>query len=112
MLTQTASILPVLRFRCTARPKPGQERESLMLYEPDSTAVFDAIIPNIWPVSSTVPVRVLPVSEGARRTSMDAATKNAGEMVRTSGTCTITAPARLPLPRRSTEIVAGADIES
>ena len=44
MLTQTATVLPVLPFDAQ-RPEPGHERESLMMYEPDGKTVFDAIIP-------------------------------------------------------------------
>ncbi len=44
MLTQTATVLPVLPFDAK-RPEPGHERESLMMYEPDGKTVFDAIIP-------------------------------------------------------------------
>ena len=62
MLTQTATVLPVLPFDAQ-RPEPGHERESLMMYEPDGKTVFDAIIPSISRASSTVPcARALPVS--------------------------------------------------
>ena len=64
------------------RPKPGQERESLMLYEPDSTAVFDAIIPEyLAGIVYGALCESVASEQGARRTSMDAATKNAGEMI-------------------------------
>ena len=53
MLTQTATVLPVLPFDAQ-RPKPGHERESLMMYEPDGKTVFDAIIPEYLAASSTV----------------------------------------------------------
>ena len=53
-----------------------------MLYEPDSTAVFDAIIPEyLAGVVYGALCESVASEQGARRTSMDAATKNAGEMI-------------------------------
>ena len=111
MLTQTASILPVLPFDAP-RPKPGQERESLMLYEPDSTAVFDAIIPEyLAGVVYGALCESVASEQGARRTSMDAATKNAGEMIEHLNLYYNRAR-QAAITQEITEIVAGADAES
>lgn len=111
MLTQTASILPVLPFDAP-RPKPGQERESLMLYEPDSAAVFDAIIPEyLAGVVYGALCESVASEQGARRTSMDAATKNAGEMIEHLNLYYNRAR-QAAITQEITEIVAGADAES
>ena len=81
MLTQTATVLPVLPFDAP-RPDPGYEHESLMLYEPDSKAVFDAIIPEYLAGVVYGALCESVASElAARRTAMEAATNNAEEMI-------------------------------
>lgn len=111
MLTQTASILPVLPFDAP-HPKPGQEHESLMLYEPDSAAVFDAIIPEyLAGVVYGALCESVASEQGARRTSMDAATKNAGEMIEHLNLYYNRAR-QAAITQEITEIVAGADAES
>ncbi len=81
MLTQTASVLEALPFDAP-RPEHGHAARNLILYEPNSEAVFDAIIPEylaglVWgAVCESVASEL-----GARRTAMDSATKNAGEMI-------------------------------
>ena len=111
MLTQTASILPLLPFDAP-HPKPGQEHESLMLYEPDSAAVFDAIIPEyLAGVVYGALCESVASEQGARRTSMDAATKNAGEMIEHLNLYYNRAR-QAAITQEITEIVAGADAES
>ncbi len=100
MLTQTATVLPVLPFDA-APPEPGHEHESLMLYEPDSAAVFDAIIPEyLAGVVYGALCESVASEQGARRTAMDSATKNAGEMIEHLNLY-ITAPVRQLSRRKS-----------
>ena len=81
MLTQTATVLPVLPFDAQ-RPEPGHERESLMMYEPDGKTVFDAIIPEYLAGVVYGALCESVASElAARRTAMEAATNNAEEMI-------------------------------
>ena len=111
MLTQTASILPILPFDAP-RPEPGEERESLLLYEPDSAAVFDAIIPEyLAGVVYGALCESVASEQGARRTAMDAATKNAGEMIDHLNLYYNRAR-QAAITQELTEIVAGADAES
>ena len=111
MLNQNASILQVLPFDAP-HPKPGQEHESLMLYEPDSAAVFDAIIPEyLAGVVYGALCESVASEQGARRTSMDAATKNAGEMIEHLNLYYNRAR-QAAITQEITEIVAGADAES
>ena len=71
MLTQTATVLPVLPFDAP-RPDPGYEHESLMLYEPDSKAVFDAIIPEyLAGVVYGALCESVASEQGARRMAME-----------------------------------------
>ena len=111
MLTQTATVLPVLPFDAP-RPDPGYEHESLMLYEPDSKAVFDAIIPEyLAGVVYGALCESVASEQGARRMAMDAATKNAGEMIDHLNLYYNRAR-QAAITQEITEIVAGADAES
>ena len=56
--------------------------ESLTIYEPSSEAVYDAIVPEyvgglLWGAMA----ESVASEQGARRTAMDAASKNAGDMI-------------------------------
>jgi F-type H+-transporting ATPase subunit gamma len=110
MLTQTAMLLPVLPFD---RPAPDTGRtpaaRDMILYEPDSEAVFDAIIPEY--VAGVVYGAICEsfASElGARRTAMDSATKNASDMI--DGLNLYYNRARqAAITQEITEIVAGAE---
>ena len=111
MLTQTATVLPVLPFDAK-RPEPGHERESLMLYEPDGKAVFDAIIPEyLAGVVYGALCESVASEQGARRMALDAATKNAGEMIDHLNLYYNRAR-QAAITQEITEIVAGADAES
>lgn len=111
MLTQTATILSVLPFDAP-HPEPGHERQSLMQYEPDSATVFDAIIPEyLAGVVYGALCESTASEQGARRTAMDAATKNAGEMIDHLNLYYNRAR-QAAITQEITEIVAGADAES
>lgn len=109
MLTQTATVLPILPFQA---PKGGKKRQSLMLYEPDATTVFDNIIPEyLAGVVYGALCESVASEQGARRTAMDAATKNAGEMIEHLNLYYNRAR-QAAITQEITEIVAGADAES
>ena len=111
MLTQTATVLPVLPFDAQ-RPEPGHERESLMMYEPDGKTVFDAIIPEyLAGVVYGALCESVASEQGARRMAMDAATKNAGDMIDHLNLYYNRAR-QAAITQEITEIVAGADAES
>ena len=81
MLTQTPSVLQLLPFDAP-RPERGKAARNLILYEPNSEEVFDAIIPEyIAGVVYGAMCESVASELGARRTAMDSATKNAGEMI-------------------------------
>lgn len=109
MLTQTATILPILPFDA---PRPKRERQTLMLYEPDSTTVFDSIIPEyLAGVVYGALCESVASEQGARRMAMDAATKNAGEMIEHLNLYYNRAR-QAAITQEITEIVAGANAES
>lgn len=109
MLTQTATILRVLPFEA---PTETKKRQSLMLYEPDAVTVFDNIIPEyLAGVVYGALCESVASEQGARRTAMDAATKNAGEMIEHLNLYYNRAR-QAAITQEITEIVAGADAES
>ena len=73
----TLQMLPLLRQQTQA-----QAAQSDILYEPDSTAVFDAIIPEyVGGILYGALCESRAAEQAARRTAMDSATKNADEMI-------------------------------
>lgn len=111
MLTQTATVLQALPFDAP-RPERGHAARNMILYEPDSETVFDAIIPEylaglVWgAVCESVASEL-----GARRTAMDSATKNAGEMIDHLNLYYNRAR-QAAITQEITEIVAGAGAEN
>ena len=79
---------------------------------PDSVAVFDAIIPEyLAGVVYGALCESVASEQGARRTAMDSATKNAGEMIEHLNLYYNRAR-QAAITQEITEIVAGADAES
>ena len=109
MLTQTATILQVLPFEA---PKDVKRRHSFILYEPDPTTVFDSIIPEyLAGMIYGALCESVASEQGARRTAMDAATKNAREMIEHLNLYYNRAR-QAAITQEITEIVSGADAES
>ena len=81
MLAQSPASLPLLPL--AYHPHPGDRpSDCLTLYEPDSISVFDAIIPEyLGGVIYGALCESVTSEQGARRTAMDAATKNAEDMI-------------------------------
>lgn len=108
MLSQSPGILKLLPLEY--HPRPGDtDSGCLTLYEPDGTAVFDAIIPEyLGGLIYGALCESVTSEHGARRTAMDAATKNAEEMI--SGLSLRYNRARqTAITQEITEIVAGAN---
>lgn len=81
ILSQTPQVMPLLPLQEDPE-EPAPETNCLTLYEPDSTSVFEAIIPEYLGGLIYGALCESVASElGARRTAMDAATKNAEEMI-------------------------------
>ena len=98
MMTQTATTLEVLPLSIEpTEEQKAEARRSQILYKPSSEEVFRAIIPEY--VAGEL---------AARRTAMDAATKNAGEMIDHLNLYYNRAR-QAAITQEITEIVAGAE---
>ena len=110
MMTQTATTLEVLPL--TIEPTEAQKaeaRRSQILYKPSCEEVFGAIIPEYVAGGLYGAVCESVASElAARRTAMDAATKNAGEMIEHLNLYYNRAR-QAAITQEITEIVAGAE---
>ena len=110
MMTQTATTLKVLPL--TIEPTEAQKaeaRRSQILYKPSCEEVFGAIIPEYVAGVLYGAVCESVASElAARRTAMDAATKNAGEMIEHLNLYYNRAR-QAAITQEITEIVAGAE---
>ena len=110
MMTQTAASIEVLPLAMEpTEQQKAEARRSQILYKPSSEEVFSAIIPEY--VAGVVYGAVCEsvASElAARRTAMDAATKNAGEMIDHLNLYYNRAR-QAAITQEITEIVAGAE---
>ena len=110
MMTQTAATMEVLPLSIEpTEQQKAEARRSQILYKPSSEEVFSAIIPEY--VAGVVYGAVCEsvASElAARRTAMDAATKNAGEMIDHLNLYYNRAR-QAAITQEITEIVAGAE---
>ena len=114
MMTQTprsTSLLPLSDFE-TEAAEAGEEKKpvrDLILYEPDSETVFNAIVPEYLAGLLYTSINVSVASElAARRTAMEAATDNAGEMIEKLSLFYNRAR-QASITQEITEIVAGAE---
>ena len=110
MMTQTATTLEVLPL--TIEPTEAQKaeaRRSQILYKPSCEEVFGAIIPEyVAGVLYSAVCESVASELAARRTAMDAATKNAGEMIEHLNLYYNRAR-QAAITQEITEIVAGAE---
>ena len=108
MLTQTAKTVQMLPM-AALKPREDKRPRSLMLYEPSSEAVYDAIVPEYFAGLIWGAVCESEASEqAARRTAMDAASKNAGEMIENLN-LRYNRARQAAITQEITEIVAGAE---
>lgn len=108
MLTQQPAVLQLLPIYYE-RPEAKTKAESLLEYEPSSGAVYNAIVPEyvgglLWGAVA----ESLASELGARRTAMDAASKNAGEMIEDLS-LKYNRARQGAITQEITEIVAGAE---
>lgn len=107
MLTQQPEVYSMLPLTDLADEK--SEKQDLILYEPNSNDVFNAIVPEYLAGLIYGAVCEGLASElAARRTAMDAATKNAGEMIEQLNLYYNRAR-QASITQEITEIVAGAE---
>ena len=114
MMTQTprsSSLLPLADFAEEIKDaeEPAKPVRDLILYEPDSETVFNAIVPEYLAGLLYTSINVSVASElAARRTAMEAATDNAGEMIEKLSLYYNRAR-QASITQEITEIVAGAE---
>ena len=118
IMTQTpksSSLLPLADFETESDEEEGTKAEDkkpvrdLILYEPDSETVFNAIVPEYLAGLLYTSINVSVASElAARRTAMEAATDNAGEMIEKLSLFYNRAR-QASITQEITEIVAGAE---
>ena len=108
MLSQQPATLRLLPLD-VSRPEPGAGPRGLTIYEPSSEEVYDAIVPEYLAGLIYGALCESVASElGARRSAMDAATKNAGEMI-DSLSLHYNRARQAAITQEITEIVAGAE---
>jgi F-type H+-transporting ATPase subunit gamma len=104
---ETGSLLPLQSLRREREKKNTVEQ--LMIIEPDPVSVFEAIVPNYLGGMVYGAVCESVASElGARRTAMDAASKNAAEMI-SDLSLKYNRARQDAITQEITEIVAGAE---
>ena len=108
MLSQQPAVLKMLPIRYERR-EAKNTAESLTIYEPSSEAVYDASVPEyvggLWWGAMAESVAS---EQGARRTAMDAASKNAGDMIEDLS-LKYNRARQGAITQEITEIVAGAE---
>lgn len=111
MLSQVptaSSLLPLSDLRTEEKESDGKAKD-LILYEPDSETVFNAIVPEYLAGILYSSINISYASElAARRTAMEAATDNAEEMIDTLSLYYNRAR-QASITQEITEIVAGAE---
>lgn len=106
VLTQTPAALPLLPLQPRSTPA---EIPSDVLYEPNSTEVFDAIVPEyLGGILYGALCESQAAEQAARRTAMDAATQNADDMIATLN-LKFNQARQAAITQEITEIVAGAE---
>ena len=112
MLSQTPATIRLLPFCCPPAEKTAGEKRGardMILYEPGSEAVFVAIVPEyIAGIVYGALCESVASELGARRTAMDAATSNAGDMIQKLNLYYNRAR-QAAITQELTEIVAGAE---
>ncbi len=109
MLTQTPDFAQLLPLEPRAHEPRTNANHQIVLYEPSPAAVYDAIVPNYLAGMLYGAMCESVASElGARRTAMDAASKNASEMI-DDLSLRYNRARQGAITQEITEIVAGAE---
>ena len=110
ILTQTPSAMPILPVTLTGAQDPSiQPSKTFTLYEPSVEEVFNSIVPEcVGGLIYGALCESLASELSARRTAMDAATKNAEEMI-DDLSLKYNRARQAAITQEITEIVAGAD---
>lgn len=109
ILEQSPAILKLLPLPAYEAPVKSEKAGQLTIYEPSPEAVFNTIIPEyLGGLIYGALCESIASEQGARRTAMDAATKNAEEMI-DDLSLKYNRARQGAITQEITEIVAGAD---
>ncbi len=110
MLSQTPDVIKILPLSIEKENKETDNKSKMMtIYEPSSETVFDSIVPEYISGMIYGAISEAWASElGARRTAMDSASKNAGEMIETLS-LKYNRARQSAITQEITEIVAGSE---
>ena len=110
MLSQQPAVLKTLPLNYDRQQAQQQTRpQTLTLYEPSSEAVYNAIVPEyVAGLIYGAMAESVASEQGARRTAMDAASKNASEMIEDLS-LHYNRARQAAITQEITEIVAGAE---
>ena len=109
MLSQQPHCMPVLPISDLDSTPDDEPIRNLILYEPESNAVFDAIVPEyVAGVLYGAVCDSLASEQAARRTAMESATSNAEEMIETLN-LHYNRARQASITQEITEIVGGAE---
>ena len=109
MLTQTPKIQKILPLVHEEQDAGSESAKEQILYEPDTETVYNSIVPGyIAGVIYSALCESVASEQGARRTAMDAASKNAAEMIEDLS-LRYNRARQGAITQEITEIVAGAE---
>lgn len=109
MLVQDPAVMKILPIHDVRSNDQGKKAGSMILYEPSCEAVYNAIVPQyVTGILSCAVDESLASELGARRTAMEAASKNAGEMIEDLN-LRYNRARQGAITQEITEIVAGAE---
>ena len=111
MLSQVPAVIKLLplHFERGEKQETGEEKQAVTLFEPSSEAVYNAIVPGYVAglVYGTL-AESIASEQSARRAAMDAASKNAGEMIENLS-LHYNRARQAAITQEITEIVGGAE---
>ena len=109
MLSQVPHAVPILPLTELTEGESRESIRNLILYEPESTEVFDTIVPEyLAGVIFGAVCDSLASEQAARRTAMESATSNAEDMIETLN-LHYNRARQASITQEITEIVGGAD---
>lgn len=112
MLTQDPAVLKVLPLNYDRAQAKADGVQELIIYEPSSEEVYDKIVPQyVSGILYGAVAESLASELGARRTAMEAANKNAGEMVEDLS-LKYNRARQAVITQEITEIVSGAEAQN
>ena len=111
MLSQVPAVIKLLplHFERGEKQETGEEKQAVTLFEPSSEAVYNAIVPGyVAGLVYGALAESIASEQSARRAAMDAASKNAGEMIENLS-LHYNRARQAAITQEITEIVGGAE---